>query len=78
MLSSIKNINGQSSLEFACAMVILAVLLVAILRIFVWINTRIIQRQAYYEGSRVTATEDATVGVYNEPAYPDLDILGGF
>jgi len=47
--------RGQSSLEMTAAMIMVLLMLVAAVRIFAWLNRRIIWRQADYEATRIQA-----------------------
>lgn len=63
---------GQSTMELTAAMVLLMMLLVASVRIFVWLNERIVNQQRQYESTRVEAGgpgQVAPVGnIYDEEA----------
>ena len=71
--------RGQSSLEMTAALILVLLLLVAAVRIFAWINRRIIWRQADYEATRIQAGsmphEDVTFTEGN--VSPTDTILGG-
>ena len=47
--------SGQATLELSVALILVLILIVASLRIFLWINQRIVQRQEQYDSQRVTA-----------------------
>jgi len=47
--------RGQSSLEMTVGMIMVLMMLVAAVRIFAWINRRLIYRQEDYEASRISA-----------------------
>ena len=47
--------RGQSSLEMTAALIMVLLLLVAAVRIFAWLNRRIIYRQEDYEATRIEA-----------------------
>jgi len=47
--------RGQSSLEMTAALIMVLLLLVAAVRIFAWLNRRIIWRQRDYEATRIQA-----------------------
>ncbi len=47
--------RGQSSLEMTAALIMVLLMLVAAVRIFAWLNRRIIYRQEDYEASRIAA-----------------------
>lgn len=59
---------GQASLELTVAMIGALLLLFGSLKVFLWLNERIIARQIAYERSRVTAGTDASVVQWSEPA----------
>ncbi len=71
--------RGQSSLEMTAAMIMVLLMLVAAVRIFTWLNRRIIYRQADYEATRIQAGsmphEDVTFTEGNVSATDT--ILGG-
>lgn len=69
---------GQSTLELSVALIAVMMLIVAMLRLFVWINARMVARQVYYDSTRVIATESGTEGVYNEPTYSKVNLVGQF
>lgn len=48
-------LDGQASLELTAALIIVAILLIASVKMFVWFNARMVMRQVAYESSRVTA-----------------------
>ncbi|MFH0876840.1 MAG: hypothetical protein V1863_01270 [Candidatus Omnitrophota bacterium] len=45
--------QGQSSLELTAALVVIFILLIASVKIFTWLNERIVVRQVRYEATRV-------------------------
>ncbi len=47
--------RGQSSLEMTAAVIMVLLMLVAAVRIFAWLNRRIIYRQEDYEATRIAA-----------------------
>ena len=47
--------SGQATLELSVALIVVMILLVAIVRTFVWFNEKIVKRQAGYESTRVAA-----------------------
>jgi len=61
-----KSNNGQVSLEVTVAFICIMLLLFASVRIFVWMNQRMVQRQKDYENSRVAAgsVRTGTKGVW--------------
>lgn len=63
--------DGQSSLELTAALVVVMILLVASVKIFVWLNERIVLRQIEYEKTRVEAG-NATPAPVNLIALPDV------
>ena len=62
--------RGQASLEMSVAMIGALLLLVACIKVYVWINGRLLNRQQAYEASRVAAGRAAPgQGVaWNEPS----------
>ena len=67
--------RAQASLELTLAMIGALLLLFGSLKVFLWLNERIIARQIAYERSRVQAGTDASVVQWNEAAKP-LRIFG--
>jgi hypothetical protein len=71
--------KSQVSLEMALA-VFLSILLVAgILRVFIWVNARVVMLQQDYDKNRGLAGSAGPGGtpvVVNEENFPKLDILG--
>ncbi len=47
--------SGQATLELSVALIVVMILLVAIVRTFVWFNEKLVKRQAGYESTRVAA-----------------------
>lgn len=80
-MKNLKN-RAQVSLEVTVAFICIMVLLFASVRIFVWMNQRMVQRQKDYEDTRIAAgsIEAGESGVYvdysDEEKYPKMDILG--
>lgn len=64
--------KAQSSLELAVSLVCVFVLFLGILKVFVWINSRMVMRQQAYDNSRAGANTTAV----DESNYPKLDIFG--
>lgn len=58
---------GQASLELTLAMIGALILLFGSLKVFLWVNERIIARQIAYERSRVAAGTEASVVQWSEP-----------
>ncbi len=79
--------DGQSTLEMSAALVLLLLLLVGSVRIFVWLNERMVARQIDYEHTTVRAgntalgavdinDQAATNGLQvDESAYPALNVF---
>ena len=70
--------RAQSSLELSVALIAVMMLIVAMVRLFVWITGRMVKRQVYYDSTRVVATEPGTEGEYNEPTYEEVNLIGAF
>ncbi len=76
--------NGQVTLEFAFAMVIVLLLFWAAVAIFLYVNNRLVIRQQYYESSpecgREIAADTATNWTVevNEDELANLDFFKNF
>lgn len=59
-------VNGQTTIEVGVGMVVVMLLLFGSLKIFLWLNERMVLRQVAYENTRVAASENWTQKyVYN-------------
>jgi hypothetical protein len=47
--------KGQSTLELAAALIVVVLFLMASLKIFLWLNDRMVRRQVAYENTRIAA-----------------------
>ena len=73
-----KKSPAQVSLELALSLICVFLLLLGCLKVFVWVNSRLVMRQEDYERSRVSAgsgTSGQETQV-DESRYPKLDIFG--
>jgi len=52
---ALRQSSGQATLELSVALIVVMILLVAIVRTFVWFNEKLVKRQAGYESTRVAA-----------------------
>jgi len=74
--------TGQATLELALAIVCIFILLLGSLKIFLWVNQRLVLRQEHYESSsdygRVKAgSSSEEVGLRESSSpYPKLNIFG--
>lgn len=71
--------RAQASLEVTLAFICVIILLIGSVKIFVWLNERMVQRQKDYEATRVAAGNltMGQTGVYvDESNYAKLDIFG--
>ncbi|MCM8797122.1 MAG: hypothetical protein NC923_04505 [Candidatus Omnitrophica bacterium] len=71
--------KSQASLEMAVAVFLGLMLLAAILRVFIWVNARMVMLQQDYEKNRGlagSAGPGSTAVPINEDAFPALDIMG--
>jgi hypothetical protein len=68
--------KAQVSIELAAAIIIVILFMLATIKVFGWLNTVMVDRQQYYQGSRVTAGTPATPGTFNYTP-PALNIVGG-
>lgn len=68
--------KGQSSLELTVALIAAFILLLGTVKLFVWVNERMVLRQEDYEATRVAAASDNPGVEVDESAYPLLDIFG--
>ena len=71
--------KAQASIEVTLAFICFMILLFGSVKIFIWLNERMVLRQEDFEASRVEAGNIGVgdPGVYiNESNYPKLDIFG--
>lgn len=68
--------SGQSTLELTVAMIAVFILLLASVKLFVWVNERLVLRQEDYEATRVAAASNNPGVQVDESGYPLLDIFG--
>jgi cell division protein FtsL len=73
--------KSEVLLELTLGLIVTVILLVGIVKIFVWVNDRMVQRDIDYNNTRVDAASEETEGsnvvvVVNEEGYPQLDIFG--
>ena len=68
--------KAQSTLEFTVALIAVVILLLGSVKIFVWMNERMVLRQEAYEDSRVPAGSDEPGVQVDETDFPALDIFG--
>jgi len=68
--------NGQSTLEVTVALVAAFILLFGAVKVFVWVNERMVLRQEQYEATRVEAASDSPGLELDESNFPRLDIFG--
>jgi len=73
--NSLEPNKGQASLEMTLALIGTVLLLFGSLKIFVWLNERLITRQQRYEATRVLAGSAEPGKMWNEPSQK-LDIFG--
>ncbi|MFH1691003.1 MAG: hypothetical protein ABIC68_00315 [Candidatus Omnitrophota bacterium] len=67
---------GQASLELSAALILVAMLIVGAIKIFVWLNGRLVMRQVAYEQSRVAAGSAAheRVNIYDQSATKGVQV----
>ena len=51
--------DGQATLELTVALILIAILLMAGVKVFLWLNEGLVQRQVSYENTRVAAGSTA-------------------
>lgn len=68
--------KGQASLELTVALIAIFVLCFGSVKIFTWLNERMVLRQEGYEATRVAAGSDSPGTEVDESGYPQLDIFG--
>ncbi|MBI5873183.1 MAG: hypothetical protein HZB36_03465 [Candidatus Omnitrophica bacterium] len=64
----VNRLTGQTSLELTVALVIFAMLFVAAVKIFVWLNAGLVNRQVAYDNTRVKAGSskpERVIGITN-------------
>jgi hypothetical protein len=71
---------GQTTLELTAALIVMMLLLAGSVKIFMWLNERLIKRQVDYEATRVTAAnatpESVSIADGDGVAEQDLKIVG--
>lgn len=60
--------RGQASLEMTLALIGALLLLFGSVKVFVWLNSRFVERQQAYEASRVAAGSTQAGMTWNEPS----------
>jgi len=75
--------KGQSTLELTVALIIFVVLFAAAVRIFVWLNVGVVDRQVAYDNTRRAAgstaperVRDSDIARPDGSARDDLEIVG--
>ena len=70
--------KSQVSLEMAVAFFLTILIVAGILRVFIWVNARMVMLQQDYEKNRGYAgnTINSAPIPINEEAFPQLDIMG--
>ncbi len=78
--------QGQTSLEMTVALILVVILLVASVKIFLWLNEGIVSQQVSYENTRLQAGRESVAfgsidvnqpirGVENAPDFEVLNIV---
>lgn len=68
--------KAQVSLEIALSLICVFILLLGTLKVFVWVNSRLVMRHEDYEETRVRAGRRSSMVGLDESKYPKLDIFG--
>lgn len=68
--------TAQATLEITLALISVLLLLLGSLKLFLWVNQRLVQRHQDYENSRVSAGTSFSETQVDETAYPELNIFG--
>ena len=68
--------KAQSTLEFTVALVAAFILLLGSVKLFVWLNERMVLRQEAYESTRVRAGQSFSTFLVQETDLPPLDFFG--
>lgn len=55
--------SGQATLEVTVALILIMLLIVGSIKIFLWLNERMVFKQEAYEGTRVSAGSAPSAGV---------------
>ncbi|MFH0940744.1 MAG: hypothetical protein V1840_02685 [Candidatus Omnitrophota bacterium] len=63
--------DGQATLELTVALILIVILLMAGVKVFLWLNEGLVLRQVSYENTRVAAGSTA-------PEYVNLELLSNF
>ena len=82
MGNKVLNKNGQSTLETTVVFATVILLLAGIIKMWLWSNNQIVERQKRYNASRVaagTATDNYNLQwpVYQPPSLTEEDVLVG-
>lgn len=69
--------KAQVSLETTLALICVFIILIGSLRVFLWVNKRMVSRQVDYESTAVSAASTASPAEVpvDESQYPDIDIF---
>lgn len=67
--------QAQVSLELALVLICVFLLLLGSLKVFFWVNERLVKRQRDFETSRVSAGSSGSEVLVDESGYPDLKIF---
>jgi len=67
--------KSQVSLELTASLIVLFILIGGIVKIFLWVNKRMVLRQELYEQGRVDAGSAGAEPV-DESLFPKLNIFG--
>jgi len=54
-MNKLKSKKGQVTLEMTTSLIVLLILIAGIIRVFVWVNDCMLERQEAYEGTRIVA-----------------------
>ncbi|MBU3934116.1 hypothetical protein KKD20_06880 [Patescibacteria group bacterium] len=68
--------KAQSTLEITVALIAVFILFLGSVKIFVWVNERMVLRQEAYEKTRVSAGSSNFEVQVDESDFPKLDIFG--
>jgi hypothetical protein len=68
--------KAQVSLEMAVAVAVALILFLGSIRLFFWVNQRIVTRQELYEESREATSQYRSLNQVNEESLSNLHLLG--
>ena len=75
-ISSIPHCSGQALLEFAISLIGIVMFMYVLLKVWVWLNTMIVGRQASFQQTRLAAGQQASAGTPVPYQRPPIRLVG--